>query len=226
MVPHAGYIYSGAIAAQAYARILAPSTAIVLGPNHTGDGPKISVWASGAWTSPLGNIRVDETIAGRLLSALNVRADREAHRREHAIEVQVPFLQTLSTDIKIVPVVLGHLSLPECLRVGHVLSQISQAFPETLLVASTDMSHYVSAEEAKQKDSLALKCVDKLDGTALYETVRQESISMCGFIPTTSVLEAVRSMGTTWAEQVQYGNSGEHSGDFDHVVGYASTLFP
>lgn len=227
MVPHAGYVFSGRFAGEAYRRVTPPRRAIVLCPNHTGQGERVAVWESGAWETPLGDVPIDEALARRFLAACPLAsADRAAHEGEHAIEVQLPFLQRLSEGIVVLPLTLGRLRLADCLAVGAALAGLVGDLPpdDTLLVASTDMSHYVPADEAKRKDSLALEAVAACDPQALYRTVSANGISMCGFIPTTCVLAASRALGATRADIVAYGNSGEVTGDRDSVVGYAAAL--
>lgn len=226
MVPHAGYIYSGKIAGEVYRRIKVPDTAIVLCPNHTGTGKKIAVWPEGGWKTPLGELCVDADLARKILGAVGEDSgDDRAHAYEHAIEVHLPFLQMRNPYVRIVPIALGPLTLDRCEHIADALAQAMRARDgECLLVASTDMSHYIGAEEAKKKDALALKEVERLDGRLLYQTVIQHDISMCGFIPTTCALMASKKLGASRAEIIAYGNSGDTTGDYRSVVGYASAI--
>lgn len=226
IVPHAGYIYSGQTAAEVYRRIQLPSTVILLCPNHTGSGSRISVWSEGSWETPLGQVSIDEKFSQALLAKWKISGDRKAHVYEHAIEVQIPFLQMLHPSVRIVPIVLGPLSLEECLALGKSLSEVvkSQGADDILLISSTDMSHYISDDLARKKDALALKAVGDLDPEALYQTVIEEDISMCGFIPTTVVLEAAKRLGAQQGGHVAYSTSGEVTGDKKSVVGYASAI--
>lgn len=224
MVPHAGYRYSGALAASAYADTLIPDSVLVLCPNHTGEGERVSIWDHGTWTTPLGKTEIDEDLAREILSVVPLaRSDKKAHVREHAIEVHLPFLQYLNPAVQIVPVVLGALRLNDVLAIGQAIASVlaKQKRP-TLLVASTDMSHYVSAIQAAELDALALANVRQLSPSGLYDTVRENNLSMCGFIPTTCTLEAALKLGAKTCEFVGYSHSGEVSGDHDHVVGYAA----
>jgi AmmeMemoRadiSam system protein B len=223
MVPHAGYVYSGRFAGEAYRRILPAKAAIILCPNHTGRGKRISVWDQGAWETPLGQVPVDESLAADLLEALKEpTGDTAAHQREHAIEVQLPFLQLTQPGTAIVPVVLGPLSMERCEAIGHALARLMKAHDSTLLIASTDMCHYIPVDEARRRDDLALQKVVAVDGEGLYRAVVENDISMCGFIPTTSVLTALSG---TRAELLSYGHSGEVTGDLTAVVAYASAWF-
>jgi hypothetical protein len=225
--PHAGWVYSGAIAAETFARILPPRTALILCPNHTGLGSRRSVWDAGAWRLPGGDVPVDEPLARALVASAGLESDRAAHLREHAIEVQLPFLRRLNAELRIVPICLGRLSLDECLRTGESIATAllaGSSAETTTIVASSDMSHYLPAETARVLDARALWRVIALDPEGLYRTVVEHDISMCGFIPTTVALAAARRLGAKRAELVRYGNSGDTSGDFESVVGYAGAV--
>jgi MEMO1 family protein len=224
VVPHAGWMYSGRIAAATYARTLIPSRVVLLCPNHTGLGVDRALWPAGEWALPGGALRVDQALADAVLRAARLTVDPRAHLREHAIEVHLPFLQRLRPDVAIVPVCLGHCSLADCSQIGSGLAQaiVETGMPDdVLIVASTDMSHYVPADVAKRLDGMALERLLALDPDGLYRVVTQQDISMCGFIPTTIALIAARELGASAAELVMYGNSGEVSGDLEQVVGYA-----
>jgi hypothetical protein len=223
VAPHAGYVYSGAVAGAVYARVVVPERVIVLGPNHTGLGGKVALWAEGRWETPLGAVPVDAGLAEALLASPLVARDREAHRFEHSLEVQVPFLQRRQARLSIAPLCLGPLAWPECEALGkHVARAASAA--GALLVASSDMSHYLPAAEARAKDERALEKLLALDPRGLHEVVRREHITMCGFVPATVMLVAAREMGATRASLVRYGHSGETSGDDRSVVGYAGVV--
>lgn len=225
IAPHAGYIYSGKIAAQVFRRLEIPKTVILLGPNHTGLGKRISIWNKGSWLTPLGEVGVDGALADRILQKVGEDSgDQDSHEFEHCLEVQLPFLQYLSPSVTIVPIVLGPLRADACLKIGRAIAEaVSELAPnDTLLLASTDMSHYISAQEAGEKDALALRQIERLDPANLYRTVADNEISMCGFIPTTCVLQAASQLGARRGEILAYGNSGEATGDLRRVVAYAS----
>jgi len=229
LVPHAGYLYSGAIAGQTYARIQVPPRAVVLCPNHTGQGARRSVTAADAWQLPGGAMSVDGELRGELIRCAGLELDHRAHLREHAIEVQLPFLRAKAPGVSFVGVCLAGLSLTECRDLGEGLAAAVRAVsPEdpsgVLLVASSDMSHYVPARVAARLDALALERVVALDPEGLYSTVLEHGISMCGYIPATVALVAARALGATTAREIRYGNSGETSGDMDSVVGYAGVI--
>lgn len=225
VAPHAGYMYSGGIAGLVYAAVRVPDAAIVLCPNHTGAGARVAMLSRGSFRTPLGAVPIHERLAALVAAHGGVTEDARAHAGEHAIEVHLPFLQTRNRDVSFVPICLGGIDVEACLALGRGVAAAVQALGEpVLLVASTDMSHYVPANVAAELDRLALDRVEALDPAGLYRTVVAHDLSMCGFIPTTVVLEAARHLGATSARLVRYGNSGETSGDFDHVVGYAGLV--
>ena len=225
VAPHAGYMYSGSIAGLVYASVNVPPAAIVVCPNHTGLGARAAIMTQGSFRTPLGDVPVHERLAELLQSHAEVTIDARAHAQEHAIEVHLPFLQERNPDVSFVPLCLAGLPLAACLQLGTGMAEAVRALGEpVLLVASTDMSHYVPALLAERLDRLALECIESMDPAQLYETVVAHDISMCGFIPTTVVLQAARQLGATTARLVRYGNSGETSGDMEHVVGYAGLV--
>ena len=225
VAPHAGWMYSGAIAGQTYAQVRVPERVVVLCPNHTGLGVRQSLWASGTWRIPGGDVAVESTLAERLQNLTTLEDDRLAHVREHAIEVHLPFLRAKNRDLRVVPICLGGLSFPECVQLGEALGHaLADERERVLIVASTDMSHYISAELAQKLDRIALDRVAALDAEGLFRVVTEQNISMCGYVPTTVTLIAARVLGAKSAELVRYGNSGETSGDFARVVGYAGLV--
>jgi len=226
MVPHAGYVYSGGIAAETFARVRVPSRVIVIGPNHHGTGLPAAVFPAGNWLTPLGPVAVAADLASLLLHECpGLQADESAHRYEHSLEVQVPFIQSLNSSASIVPICLGHLGLDELLAMGRSVGQaLLRLGEEVLLVASSDMTHYESGDLAREKDRLALDRVLSRDPEGLYRTVCAHRISMCGFMPTVMMLAAAAELGATSARLVRYGNSGDVTGDQSAVVGYAGVI--
>ncbi|HEY3236300.1 MAG TPA: AmmeMemoRadiSam system protein B [Polyangiaceae bacterium] len=228
VAPHAGYMYSGKIAGRTYSAVRVPAHAIVICPNHTGFGVKRSVWSSGSWMLPVGEVAVDASLAGRLCDEACLEADEDAHLAEHAIEVQLPFLRASAPGISVVPICLARLSYADCVQVGQGIARVVEerraAGEQVLLVASTDMSHYISAEQARRLDQMAIEQILKIDPEGLYQTVTRHSISMCGYIPTTVVLAAAKQLGGQRCELIAYGNSGDASGDHARVVGYAGLV--
>jgi AmmeMemoRadiSam system protein B len=227
VVPHAGYVYSGAVAGEVFSSVQVPGRAVIFCPNHTGLGKDVSVMSHGAWRMPWGDVPIDEELAARLEDACPLlREDASAHLREHAIEVQLPFLHRFRPDVRIVPVVLGRLSLEDCRDLGeNVADAVAGDAERPLLVASSDMSHYVPDAVARKKDQMAIDRMLALDPEGLYRTVRTERISMCGVLPATVVLFAARRLGATSARLIRYATSGDVSREFDKVVGYAGLAF-
>jgi len=225
--PHAGYVYSGAVAGELFSSIQVPGRAVIFCPNHTGIGEDAAIMSRGAWRMPWGDVPVDEELAARLETACPLlREDASAHSREHAIEVQLPFLHRFRPDVRIVPVALGRLSLEECRELGeNVADAIEGDSERPLLVASSDMSHYVPDAVARKKDRMAIDRMLALDPEGLYRIVRTERISMCGVLPATVVLFAARRLGATSARLIRYATSGDVSREFDRVVGYAGLAF-
>jgi len=226
MSPHAGYVYSGAVAGRTFAAVTIPPEVLILGPNHHGVGHQAAVYSRGGWETPLGVVPIAEQLADAVLAACpTTAADTTAHRFEHSLEVQVPFLQSLAPAVAIVPLCIGRVSLDALLALGNGLVAALHTRPVLpLIVASTDMTHFESGESARRKDQMALQHVLALDPEGLYRTVSANRISMCGVLPTVVMLQAARALGATGAELVCYANSGEVTGDQDEVVGYAGVI--
>jgi hypothetical protein len=226
LVPHAGYVYSGRIAAAAYAAARLPRRFVILGPNHTGAGEPIAVMDSGAWRTPLGEAPIDEDLARDVLARCRAAAaDAEAHRGEHSLEVQIPFLQHLVAEVRIVPICVGTMRLPVLLDLGRAVAEaVRAAGAGALLVISSDLSHYVPAPVAERQDRQAIDRVLAIDPEGLHRVVLQEDISMCGVAPAVAGLEAARRLGARSGRLVAYGNSGDTNGDYRSVVGYAGVV--
>ncbi len=226
VVPHAGYVYSGPVAGAVYARLEIPASVVILCPNHTGRGAPAALDPSDAWRTPLGEVPVDRRLADRLLSlAPSLEPDAEAHRREHSLEVQLPFLQILRPDARFVPICLGRPDLAVCRELGEALATLREEEAEPpLLLASSDMNHYESRAVGRGKDDLALQRVEAVDPEGLFRTVLEQSISMCGFLPATALLYAARSGGAKGARVVARRDSGDETGDVSSVVGYAGVI--
>lgn len=222
--PHAGYMYSGAVAGETLASVTIPNDIIILGPNHHGQGAPVGMMTQGKWQMPMGEVPINNSLA-ELLTIPPIEQDELSHRFEHSLEVQVPFLQYLNNTISIVPLVISHIPFALCIDVAEIISSaIKQYEKPVLIVASTDMSHYESRQSASRKDNLALEQINKLDAQGLYDTVTSNSISMCGFIPTTIALLASLQLGAKKADLVRYTDSGKVSGDTNQVVGYAGVI--
>lgn len=223
IAPHAGYVYSGHVAGAVYAHIEIPRTCIVLCPNHTGMGVPLSIMTKAAWQTPLGTVPADAELGARLLQSCRMlQEDSAAHRAEHAVEVQLPFLQARCPELKLVPIVLGTSNYDQLRVLGEALGDAITASPESvLIVASSDMNHYESDAITRVKDHKAIERVLALDPRGLWEVVMNEEVSMCGFGPAISMLTAAKKLGATSATLVKYATSGDISGDRDQVVGYA-----
>lgn len=223
--PHAGYVYSGAVAGETFARVQIPETVVILGPNHHGRGEALALGVSD-WSMPLGKVPIERTLADAVLRRSRVIVgDDTAHLYEHSLEVQVPFLQYLQENLKIVPIVVSHVSYSVCQEAAMDLAAAIREFTApVLIVASTDMTHYESRRSASSKDRLALERVLAMDPEGLYETVVGNRISMCGIMPTTIALLAAMELGAREAELVRYTDSGAVSGDTNQVVGYAGLI--
>lgn len=224
--PHAGYPYSGPTAGKVLARVAIPRRVILLGPNHRGAGAPVALMSRGQWLTPLGRVDLDPELGAAVLQACPLAVeDEEAHRFEHSLEVMVPFLQYLRKDLLLTPLCLGWLDYEQCAELGRGLASVIRLIGEpVLIVASTDMTHYESAQAAKAKDSLAIERILGLDPRGLYKTVRGQGITMCGVLPTTAALVAARELGASRAELVEYTNSGAATGDYRQVVGYAGLI--
>ncbi len=224
--PHAGYMYSGHVAGAVLSRIEIPDKLIVLCPNHTGAGAYAAINQYGSWNTPLGEAPIDAHLARRLVELVPwLEEDSAAHRREHALEVQLPFLQVAHPGFSFVPLCLSHFRLGECQSLGEGLAQLIQESQEKILiVASSDMNHYESQERTLLKDQRAIDAVLSLDPELLYRTVHEEHISMCGIIPATCMLAAAKKLGATRAELVKHATSGDVTGDYSGVVGYAGIV--
>ncbi len=224
--PHAGYIYSGHIAGAVYAQITVPDTVIILGPSHTGLGVPGSVMSHGSWSTPLGMVPINEKLATDIISSCPLlEEDIQAHLYEHSLEVQLPFLQYRNPDISIVPICLAGFDYSQCKQIGTSIANTIETYNKpTLIVASSDMTHYESQESAETKDKMAIEQILKLDPEALLTTTIKNNITMCGVIPVTITLIAALQLGAKEAKLVKYATSGDINGDYSHVVGYAGII--
>ncbi|MBI3941309.1 MAG: AmmeMemoRadiSam system protein B [Acidobacteria bacterium] len=224
--PHAGYIYSGRVAGETYRQVALPGKLVILCPNHTGRGAPVAIMSEGVWRTPLGDAPIDTELALQLKRACPLlEEDAEAHQFEHSLEVHLPFLQFLRPAFSFVPINVGIGSLPELCQIGQAIASVIGARADpVLIVSSSDMTHYEPAERARQKDLKAIGAILDLDAEKLHRTVQEHRISMCGYAPTTAALFAARSLGARQAELVRYANSGDVTGDYASVVGYAGLV--
>jgi AmmeMemoRadiSam system protein B len=226
VVPHAGYMYSGHVAGAVYSSLEIPSRWILLGPRHFPQGEALAILSEGGWTTPLGEAKIDSALAAELKHAFpRLREDAVAHEREHSLEVQLPFLQRLAGDFRFVPIVLGTDRYGVLEELGHVVANVVAAQKDSVMVvASSDMNHYESDAITRAKDERAIAQVLALDARGLYDTVRRDEITMCGFAATVATLVAVRDLGASEAQLVRYATSGDINGEREQVVGYAGIV--
>jgi MEMO1 family protein len=232
--PHAGWRYSGALAGELFAGVVVPERVLVIAPNHTGHGPRASIWSAGdrsgdavaRWRLPGLDVPIDASFVASLLAeAPALRADRDAHEQEHAIEVLLPLIAVRQPKLRLAAIVLGGLGFGECETLGAAIARtVGGAAGRTLIVASSDMSHYLEDGEARTVDKLALAPLAAADPRGLFDAVRTHGISMCGYIPATVALIAARALGATRATVVGYATSADAGADADRdrVVGYAA----
>jgi len=223
LVPHAGYIYSGMVAGKVFSSVMLPKRFIILGPNHTGRGAALSLSPASGWETPLGVAAVDTQLNQKLLKAcLKLQEDASAHRDEHCLEVQIPFLQVLQPDLTFSAICVRTADFSAIEALGHALARVLRTEKEpVLLVASSDMTHYESVDVAAGQDKLAMDRILAVDPAGLYRIVLEKDITMCGFAPTVAVLIACADLGATYGTLIQYTNSGEVTGDRNQVVAYA-----
>lgn len=227
--PHAGYMYSGPVAANAFFELASdgkPDTVVLLGPNHTGYGGALSLMREGVWSTPLGGLEVDTALADAILDETSVvDVDELAHRFEHSIEVQLPFLQFLYGDtFKIVPVCFKLQDYDSAVEVGRALTETLES-TNTVVIASSDMTHYEDAKTAAIKDQAALNAVTDMDAKRFYQTVENQNITACGYAPITALITYATGSLAKEAKLLSYRNSGDIIGDYSSVVGYASVCF-
>ena len=223
--PHAGYIFSGKVAGSCFSQVNLTKTAVILGPNHTGYGAPFSIMANGNWRMPLGDVEIDVPLAKNILSESKyLQEDLQAHLYEHSIEVQLPFLQYLLPEVKIVPIVVSDADFRTYDEIGKAIARVLNQTQKSLIVASSDMTHYAPQEKAKTNDNLAIEAILKLDGEELLKRVRKFNITMCGYGPVISMLSATKELGARSARLIKYQTSGDALGDYSSVVGYAGIL--
>ena len=224
--PHAGYIYSGAVAGATLSKIIQPETFVILGPNHTGLGQDFSIMLEGVWKLPCGDAEIDSQLARQILKdSPDIKEDVTAHAFEHSIEVQIPFLQYLFKAFKFVPIIVSDASASTYKRIGAGIARaVRESNKKVVIIASSDMTHYEPHEAAKEKDSKAIKAILELDADKLMLTISKHNISMCGYGPVSIMLAAAKELGAKKAELVKYQTSGDTSGDYSSVVGYAGIL--
>jgi AmmeMemoRadiSam system protein B len=227
--PHAGYMYSGPVAANAYYELAQdgkPDIVVVLGPNHTGYGSALAVMNEGFWRTPLGDVEVDGETADQIVRETRlVDVDEVAHRFEHSIEVQLPFLQYLyGSAWKFVPICFQMQDLGSAVEVGNALAEVL-ADKNAVVIASSDMTHYEPQENASAKDMAAIKAVEALDEKKFYSVIEARNVTACGYGPISAVMAFAKGLGAKEAKLLCYKSSGDITGDYSSVVGYAAVSF-
>jgi hypothetical protein len=225
ILPHAGYVYSGPAAAHGYlelSRENEPETIVIIGPNHTGLGASLSMWGEGGWRTPLGLTSIDEELAERLNQiSPSIEYNDIGHSREHSIEVQLPFIQYIFQDVKILPIVMGYQNLETSRELGRAISEARDG-KDIMVLASTDLTHQESQSSANEKDHKVIDAIKSMDEENLQQRVRKDRISMCGYGPVSATLLCCKEWGAKEAELLKYYTSGDITGDKYAVVGYAS----
>ncbi len=228
VVPHAGWMYSGHVAGAVYAQLELPQRMIILCPRHYPMGQSLAINLKGAWRTPLGDVPIDEELANALQRACPLlRDDHVAHEAEHSLEVQLPFLLHLRGNFRMAPIALGTDRFQAFEDLGKAIADVvaKHGGPgEILIIASSDMNHYENDAVTRAKDQKAIAQILEMNPRGLYDTVRRERISMCGYGPTTTMLVAAQKLGATRADLVRYATSGDISGDYHRVVGYAGVV--
>lgn len=224
--PHAGYIYSGPVAGATISRIKFKDTFIIMGPNHTGMGKPFSIMTEGVWQTPLGDVEIDSELGRRILvSSAHLEEDLEIHQYEHSVEVQLPFLQYFKRDFRLVPIVLSHADDDVYKEIGRGIAKaIKESGRDAIIIASSDMTHYEPQASAQNKDSQAIEAILALDEDELLRRINEFNISMCGYAPVISLISAAKELGAKGAELIKYQTSGDTSGDYSSVVGYAGII--
>ena len=230
--PHAGYLYSGSVAANGYYSVSSSkfNNVILVGPNHYGLGSSVATTMNGIWESPIGDVMVNPQVAKDIASrATSMDFDEFAHSRDHSLEVQIPFLLFITEKFRIVPIILTNQDEYLALELGSAISDtVNECISngdEFMLIASSDFTHYESNSEAHRKDSQLIKSILSLDITAFYYTLRQYNVSACGYGAIATVMVAAKNLGATRGELIRYATSGDVTGDKSSVVGYSSILF-
>lgn len=228
LLPHAGYVYSGSVAAQTLSRLMVKDRVVMLGPNHTGLGSAFSIMTSGAWETPFGETPIDEELASRILrNCPRLREDALAHAREHSLEVEVPLLQFFNPAVRIVPIAILAGDTRALQETGRGIARAIQEAgleKEVLVVASSDMTHYEPDASARKKDRAAIEAILRLDEELLAVTIERLGITMCGWQPAVAMISLAKALGARKGELAAYQTSGDVTGDTESVVGYAGIL--
>jgi AmmeMemoRadiSam system protein B len=224
VVPHAGYIYSGAVAAEVYARLPERETFVLIGPNHHGLGLPVAL-SRDSWMTPLGVAECDTELADLLTGSI-IEVDESAHLYEHSLEVQIPFLQARFRDFKILPICMGLQDEETAIEVGEVVGKAAEKLGrECTVIASSDFSHYEPQEEARRKDARVIEAILRMDVSSVYEIVYGLNLTACGYGPISAAITASKILGAETGKLLRYSTSGDVIGDFSQVVGYGAIAF-
>jgi AmmeMemoRadiSam system protein B len=231
VIPHAGYMYSGAVASNSYYELVEngfPETFIILSPNHTGEcSSNISIFNEGSWKTPFASVNVDNDFANKLILNLpNAKSDFRGHLNEHGCEVHIPFLQYFSTDFKIVPIIISSQNMDIFQELADgIIKTINDLSRNVSIIASTDLTHYQSYDLASKQDLTILDLISKLDENGLYDIVQKHNISMCGYASVITAIKVCKQLGAKQFQILKYATSGDISSDYSSVVGYGSGIF-
>lgn len=224
--PHAGYIYSGQVAGETFSKVNLTDTVIILGPNHSGSGGAFSIVTEGIWQTPLGNVKINSNLAKSILNkSKNLSEDLTAHIYEHSLEVQLPFLQYIKSDVEIVPIVLSPGEMTIYKEIGQAIaSALREIKKKVIIIASSNMTHYEPQKDALTKDKQAIEAITELDEEKLLACIDRLNISMCGYVPVSVLICASKELGAKEGTLIKYQTSGEATADYSSVVGYAGIL--
>lgn len=223
--PHAGYVYSGPVAAHSYHSLAGdgkPELIILIGPNHTGYGSGVSLMDTGVWKTPLGDVEIDDEAAKRVLDRSSIiDVDPSAHEREHSLEVQIPYLQYTLGEFRFVPILMMMQDLKTSREVGEAVARAAEG-RNSVIVASTDLTHYEPQSAARRKDYEVIEAIQSLDDERMMSIVYAKDVSMCGRGPVAATIYTAKMLGASNTQLLKYATSGDVTGDFSQVVGYAS----
>jgi hypothetical protein len=224
VVPHAGYIYSGGVAAEVYSVIPERETYVLIGPNHHGLGLPVAL-SKESWMTPLGEVGCDLELADELFGGI-IEVDESAHLYEHSLEVQIPFLQARYQGFKILPISMGLQDEETAVEVGEAVGEaVKRLGRDCTIIASSDFTHYESQEDARRKDSQVIEAILRMDVPAIYRVVYGLNLTSCGYGPISAAITASRILGAESGKLLRYSTSGDVTGDYGQVVGYGAIAF-
>lgn len=228
LLPHAGFMYSGKVAARTVSHIKIKENLILIGPNHTGFGTPFSIMTEGLWQSPLAEVQINSKLANSILDKSKyLERDSLAHLHEHCLEVELPLFQYYKSDFQIIPIVV---TTEKILTYKEIACAIANAVEEqnikdsVVIIASSDLTHYEPQAQAQKKDKYAIEAILELNETKLIEMVEKFNISMCGWAAVVIMLLAAKLLGASKAQLLNYATSGDVSGEYGSVVGYAGIV--